>query len=92
MLSTVDMVVQRRDGPRRLRDHDDDDDDLSCLAGRCELGISGNREGAEASCSSLGMEAAGALHVGPGRSPAMKAALSTWVRVVRDFGSHDVRA
>ena len=24
MLSTVDMVVQRRDGPRRLRDHDDD--------------------------------------------------------------------
>ena len=27
MLSTVDIVVQRRDGPRRLRDHDDDDDD-----------------------------------------------------------------
>ena len=27
VLSTVDMVVQRRDGPRRLRDHDDDDDD-----------------------------------------------------------------
>jgi len=26
VLSTVDMVVQRRDGPRRLRDHDDDDD------------------------------------------------------------------
>ena len=25
--STVDMVVQRRDGPRRLREHDDDDDD-----------------------------------------------------------------
>ena len=24
---TVDMVVQRRDGPSRLRDHDDDDDD-----------------------------------------------------------------
>jgi len=23
----VDMVVQRRDGPRRLRDHDDEDDD-----------------------------------------------------------------
>jgi len=21
------MVVQRRDGPRRIRDHDDDDDD-----------------------------------------------------------------
>ena len=28
MLSTVDMVVQRRDGPRRLRDHDDADDDV----------------------------------------------------------------
>jgi len=27
VLSAVDMVVQRRDGPRRLRDHDDDDDD-----------------------------------------------------------------
>ena len=27
MLSTVDMVVQRRDGPRRLRDHNDDGDD-----------------------------------------------------------------
>jgi len=27
VLSTVDMVVQRRDGPRRLRDHDDDGDD-----------------------------------------------------------------
>ena len=70
MLSTVDMVVQRcDDGPRRLRDHDDDDDDddLSCLTGLCELGISGNREGAEASCSSPGMEAAGAT-------------LSTWVR------------
>jgi len=26
VLSTVDMVVQRRVGPRRLRDHDDDDD------------------------------------------------------------------
>ena len=26
VLSTVHMVVQRRDGPRRLRDHDDDDD------------------------------------------------------------------
>ena len=25
VLSTVDMVVQRRDGPRRLRNHDDDD-------------------------------------------------------------------
>jgi len=27
VLSAVDTVVQRRDGPRRLRDHDDDDDD-----------------------------------------------------------------
>jgi len=27
VLSTVDMVVQRRDGPRRLRD---DDDDMNC--------------------------------------------------------------
>jgi len=26
VLSTVDMVVQRRDGPRRLRELDDDDD------------------------------------------------------------------
>ena len=26
MLSTVDMVVQRRNGPRRLRELDDDDD------------------------------------------------------------------
>ena len=26
VLSTVDMVVQRRDGPRRLREIDDDDD------------------------------------------------------------------
>jgi len=26
VLSIVDMVVQRRDGPRRLRDDDDDDD------------------------------------------------------------------
>jgi len=27
VLLTVDMVVQRRDGPRRLRDDDDEDDD-----------------------------------------------------------------
>jgi len=27
VLSTVDMVVQRRDGPRWLREVDDDDDD-----------------------------------------------------------------
>ena len=31
VLSTVDMVVQRRDGPRRLRELDgDDDDDVLC--------------------------------------------------------------
>jgi len=28
VLSTVDMVMQRRDGPRRLRELDDDDDDV----------------------------------------------------------------
>ena len=33
MLSTVDMVVQRRDGPRRLRDHDNDDNDDVYLPG-----------------------------------------------------------
>ena len=27
MLSTVDMMLQRRDGPRWLREPDDDDDD-----------------------------------------------------------------
>jgi len=27
VLLTVDMVVQRRDGPRRLCDNDDDDDE-----------------------------------------------------------------
>jgi len=32
VLSAVDMVVQRRDGPRRLRDNDDVDDGVSyCL-------------------------------------------------------------
>jgi len=36
VLSTVDMVVQRRDGPRRLRDHGDDDDDASYAYG-CRL-------------------------------------------------------
>jgi len=28
VLSTVDMVVQRRDGPRWLREHDDDDESV----------------------------------------------------------------
>ena len=32
VLSTVDMVVQRRDGPRRLREHDDDNDVMQQLA------------------------------------------------------------
>jgi len=38
VLSTVDMVVQRRDGPRRLREHDDDDndDDIAAAAGQSE--------------------------------------------------------
>ena len=45
VLSTVDMVMQRRDGPRRLRDHDDDDDDVAAqkiFARRtlCEVGWS----------------------------------------------------
>jgi len=31
----VDIVVQRRDGPRRLRDHDDDDDDDDMTDRRC---------------------------------------------------------
>jgi len=47
VLSTADMVVQRRDGPRRLREIDDDDDDglftdcyeliseCYCYHGRC---------------------------------------------------------
>jgi len=34
MLSTVDMVVQRRDGPRRLRDDHDDDDDVMVIGVR----------------------------------------------------------
>jgi len=33
VLYIVDMVVQRRDGPRRLRDDDDDDDDLATAEG-----------------------------------------------------------
>ena len=41
MLSTVDMVVQRRDGPRRLRDHDDDDvDDVKVgVMASCRSGV-----------------------------------------------------
>jgi len=31
VLSTMDMVVQRRDGPRRLRDDDDDDDNYKVI-------------------------------------------------------------
>jgi len=29
VLSTVDMLMQRRDGPRRLHDNDDDDDEFT---------------------------------------------------------------
>jgi len=36
VLSTVDMVVQRRDGPRRLCDHDDDGDDDLVFANSVE--------------------------------------------------------
>jgi len=31
VLSTVDMVVQRRYGSRQLCEHDDDDDDSVCV-------------------------------------------------------------
>ena len=37
VLSTVDMVVQRRDGPRWLRDRDDDDDDEYSFQSRRSL-------------------------------------------------------
>ena len=45
MLSTVDMVVQQRDGHRRPRDHDDvdDDDDIINLC----LEKTGTNESAE---------------------------------------------
>ena len=39
VLSTVDMVVQRRDGPRRLREHDDDDDTDQICFTRCIQGF-----------------------------------------------------
>ena len=32
VLSTLDMVVQRRDGPRRLRDHDDDNNNSPIIS------------------------------------------------------------
>jgi len=37
MLSTVDMVVHRRDSPRQLRNDDDDDDELLLKATRILL-------------------------------------------------------
>jgi len=37
VVSTVDMVVQRRDGPRRLREHDDDDYGLTHGLGWVEI-------------------------------------------------------
>ena len=49
VLSTVDMVVQRRDGPHRLRDHDDDDDDETWRRdGCCAVCLLGGRRGAGA--------------------------------------------
>ena len=37
VLSNVDMVVQRRDSPRRLRNDDDDDDEFLLKATRILL-------------------------------------------------------
>ena len=36
-LSTVDMVVPRRDGPRRLHDNDDDDADVASKSYICSI-------------------------------------------------------
>ena len=44
VLSTVDMVVQRRYGPRRLRDHDDDDDDDEIECRRILRSLGSDRE------------------------------------------------
>jgi len=41
-------VVQRRDGPRRLRDHDDDDDDVFVQAGSGGGGSGSDRDGTQA--------------------------------------------
>jgi len=39
MLSTVDMVMQRRDGPQRLRDHDNEFDDDDKLVQKAKAGV-----------------------------------------------------
>ena len=39
VLSTVDMVVQRRDGPQRLRDHDNEFDDDDKLVQKAKAGV-----------------------------------------------------
>ena len=44
VLSTVDMVVHRRDGPRRLRDHDDDDTTLRPASGKMAPAVIGPRQ------------------------------------------------
>ena len=48
------MVVQRRDGPRRLREHDDDDDFLGCPEGGGQMSGDGSRQvradGADEKC------------------------------------------
>jgi len=48
------MVVQRRDGPRRLREHDDDDDFLGCSEGGGQMSGAGSRQvradGADEKC------------------------------------------
>jgi len=44
VLSTVDMVVQRRDGPRRLRDHDDDDTTRRPASGKMAPAVIGPRQ------------------------------------------------
>ena len=41
VLSTVDMVVQRRDGPRRLRELDDDDEGNGNNSFKLCCGLSG---------------------------------------------------
>ena len=40
--------MQRRDGPRRLRDHDDDDDDVFVQAGSGGSGSGSDRDGTQA--------------------------------------------
>jgi len=39
VLSTVDMVMQRRNGPQRLRDHDNEFDDDDKLVQKAKAGV-----------------------------------------------------